>query len=222
MELWVLLNVYAIKNLVMNGIIGKKVGMTSIYDSNGKYVAVTVIEAEPNIVTQVKTEDTDNYNSLQVGIDKAKVKNTSKALLGHFKQANSEPLKKTVEFRDFAIDKNLGDTITIDEVFSEGDIVNAIGVSKGKGFQGVVKRHGFRGVGDKTHGQKDRLRAPGSIGASSYPSRVFKGMRMAGRTGGKRVKVLNLKVVKILPEKNLILIGGAVPGYKGSYVIIEK
>ena len=213
---------YAIKNLVMNGIIGKKVGMTSIYDDNGKYVAVTVIEAEPNIVTQVKTEDTENYNALQVGIDKAKEKNTTKPLMGHFKKANTKPLKKMVEFRDFQIDKNLGDSIAIEEVFAEGDIVNAIGISKGKGFQGVVKRHGFHGVGDKTHGQKDRLRAPGSIGAASYPARVFKCMRMAGRTGGKRVKVMNLKVVKILPEKNLILIGGAVPGHKGSYVIIEK
>lgn len=206
----------------MNGIIGKKVGMTSIFDDNGKYVAVTVIEAEPNIVTQVKTEDTENYNALQVGIGKAKEKNTTKPLMGHFKKANAEPLKKTVEFRNFQIDKNLGDTIKIEEVFAEGDTVNAIGISKGKGFQGVVKRHGFHGVGDKTHGQKDRLRAPGSIGAASYPARVFKGMRMGGRTGGNRVKVLNLKVVKILPEKNLILIGGAVPGHKGSYVIIEK
>ncbi len=213
---------YAIKKLVMNGIIGKKVGMTSIYDDNGKYVAVTVIEAEPNIVTQVKTEDTENYNALQVGVGKAKEKNTTKPLMGHFKKANSGSLKKLVEFRDFQIDKNLGDSIKVEEVFEEGDVVSAIGISKGKGFQGVVKRHGFHGVGDKTHGQKDRLRAPGSIGAASYPARVFKGMRMAGRTGGKRVKVLNLKVVKILPEKNLILIGGAVPGHKGSYVIIEK
>lgn len=196
--------------------------MTSIYDDNGKYVAVTVIEAEPNIVTQVKTEDTENYNALQVGVGKAKEKNTTKPLMGHFKKANSGSLKKLVEFRDFQIDKNLGDSIKVEEVFEEGDVVSAIGISKGKGFQGVVKRHGFHGVGDKTHGQKDRLRAPGSIGAASYPARVFKGMRMAGRTGGKRVKVLNLKVVKILPEKNLILIGGAVPGHKGSYVIIEK
>ncbi|HHH54688.1 MAG TPA: 50S ribosomal protein L3, partial [Bacteroidetes bacterium] len=166
--------------------------------------------------------DSDNYNALQVGIDKAKVKNTTKPMLEHFKKAKTDPLKKVVEFRDFEIDKNLGDTIKIEEVFEEGDIVNAIGITKGKGFQGVVKRHGFHGVGDKTHGQKDRLRAPGSIGAASYPARVFKGMRMAGRTGGKRVKIKNLKVVKILPEKNLILVGGAIPGHKGSYVIIEK
>jgi len=196
--------------------------MTSIYDDNGKMVAVTVIEAEPNVVTQVKVEESDNYNALQVGMGKAKVKNTTKPLMGHFKNANTDPLKKLVEFRDFKIDKNLGDTIAMDEVFSEGDIVSAIGISKGKGFQGVVKRHGFHGVGDMTHGQKDRQRAPGSIGAASYPARVFKGMRMGGRTGGNRVKMQNLKVVKMLPEKNLILISGAIPGHKGSYVIIEK
>ncbi len=206
----------------MNGIIGKKVGMTSIFDENGKMIAVTVIEAEPNVVTQVKVEDTDNYNALQLGFDKAKEKNTTKPLMGHFKNAKTGPLRKLVEFRDFEIDKNLGDTISMEEIFEEGDVVNAIGISKGKGFQGVVKRHGFHGVGDMTHGQKDRQRAPGSIGAASYPARVFKGMRMAGQTGNKRVKVQNLKVVKMLPEKNLLLISGAVPGHKGSYVIIEK
>ena len=206
----------------MNGIIGKKVGMTSIFDENGKMIAVTVIEAEPNVVTQVKVEDTDNYNALQLGFDKAKEKNTTKPLMGHFKNAKTGPLRKLVEFRDFEIDKNLGDTISMEEIFEEGDVVNAIGISKGKGFQGVVKRHGFHGVGDMTHGQKDRQRAPGSIGAASYPARVFKGMRMAGQTGNKRVKVQNLRVVKMLPEKNLLLISGAVPGHKGSYVIIEK
>ncbi len=206
----------------MNGIIGKKVGMTSIFDENGKMIAVTVIEAEPNVVTQVKIEDTDNYNALQLGVDKAKVKNTTKPLLGHFKNAKTDPLRKLIEFRDFEINKNLGDTISMDEIFQEGDIVNAIGISKGKGFQGVVKRHGFHGVGDMTHGQKDRQRAPGSIGAASYPARVFKGMRMGGQTGNKRIKMENLKVVKMLPEKNLILISGAVPGHKGAYVIIEK
>ncbi len=206
----------------MNGIIGKKVGMTSVYDENGKLIAVTVIEAEPNVVTQVKVEDTDNYNALQLGVDKAKIKNTTKPLMGHFKNAKTDPMRKLVEFRDFEIDKNLGDTISMEEVFVEGDIVNAIGISKGKGFQGVMKRHGFHGVGDMTHGQKDRQRAPGSIGAASYPARVFKGMRMAGQTGNRRVKMQNLKVVKMLPEKNLILISGAVPGHKGSYVIIEK
>ncbi len=206
----------------MNGIIGKKVGMTSVYDENGKMIAVTVIEAEPNVVTQVKVEDTDNYNALQLGVDKAKIKNTTKPLMGHFKNAKTDPLRKMVEFRDFEIDKNLGDTISMEDVFVEGDVVNAIGISKGKGFQGVVKRHGFHGVGDMTHGQKDRQRAPGSIGAASYPARVFKGMRMAGQTGNRRVKMQNLKVVKMLPEKNLILISGAIPGHKGSYVIIEK
>jgi len=206
----------------MNGIIGKKVGMTSIFDKNGNMIAVTVIEAEPNVVTQVKVEDTDNYNALQLGFDKAKEKNTTKPLMGHFKSAKTGPLRKLVEFRDFEIDKNLGDTISMEDIFEEGDVVNAIGISKGKGFQGVVKRHGFHGVGDMTHGQKDRQRAPGSIGAASYPARVFKGMRMAGQTGNKRVKVQNLKVVKMLPEKNLLLISGAVPGHKGSYVIIEK
>ena len=206
----------------MNGIIGKKVGMTSIFDTNGKMIAVTVIEAEPNVVTQVKVEDTDNYNALQLGFDKAKIKNTTKPLMGHFKNAKTEPLRKMVEFRDFEINKNLGDTISMEDVFVEGDVVNAIGISRGKGFQGVVKRHGFHGVGDMTHGQKDRQRAPGSIGAASYPARVFKGMRMAGQTGNRRVKMENLKVVKMLPEKNLILISGAVPGHKGSYVIIEK
>ena len=213
---------FAPKILVMNGIIGKKVGMTSVYDENGKMIAVTVIEAEPNVVTQVKVEDTDNYNALQLGVDKAKIKNTTKPLMGHFKNAKTDPLRKMVEFRDFEIDKNLGDTISMEDVFVEGDVVNAIGISKGKGFQGVVKRHGFHGVGDMTHGQKDRQRAPGSIGAASYPARVFKGMRMAGQTGNRRVKMQNLKVVKMLPEKNLILISGAIPGHKGSYVIIEK
>lgn len=206
----------------MNGIIGKKVGMTSIYNKNGKMIAVTVVEAEPNVVTQVKTEETDNYNALQLGMGKAKAKNTTNPLKGHFKSANTEPLKKLVEFRNYAIDKNLGDTISIDEVFTEGDFVSAIGISKGKGFQGVVKRHGFHGVGDATHGQKDRLRAPGSIGAASYPARVFKGMRMGGRTGGTRIKISGLRVAKILPEKNLLLISGAIPGPKGSFVIIEK
>ena len=206
----------------MNGIIGKKVGMTSIYDSTGKMVAVTVVEAEPNVVTQVKTEETDNYNALQLGVGKAKAKNTTNPLMGHFKSAKTDPLRKMVEFRDFEINKNLGDRISIDDVFVEGDVVSAIGISKGKGFQGVVKRHGFHGVGDATHGQQDRLRAPGSIGAASYPARVFKGMRMGGRTGGNRIKVRNLKVVKILTEKNLLLISGAVPGSKGSFVIIEK
>ena len=207
----------------MNGLIGKKLGMTSIFDSTGRNVACTVIEAGPCVVTQVKTEDEDGYTALQVGYGEAKVKNSSKALLGHFEKAKTGPKRKVVEFRDFDIvEKALGDVIRVEEVFEEGDYVNAIGTSKGKGFQGVVKRHGFSGVNDATHGQHNRQRAPGSIGAASYPARVFKGMRMAGRTGGKRIKVTNLEVLKIFPDKNLILVKGAIPGHKGAFVILEK
>ncbi len=207
----------------MNGLIGKKIGMTSIYDSAGRSVACTVIEAGPCVVTQVKTEDTDGYEALQLGFGEAKAKNTPKPLQGHFQKAGADPKRKVVEFRDFnSLNKQLGDTIRVDEVFAEGDKVSAVGVSKGKGFQGVVKRHGFGGVGESTHGQHNRLRAPGSIGASSYPSKVVKGMRMAGRDGGRRVKVKNLRVLKVLPEKNLLLIKGAIPGHKGALIIIEK
>ncbi len=207
----------------MNGIIGKKVGMTSIFDASGNNIACTVVEAGPCVVTQVKTEDTDGYNSFQIGFGEAKVKNTTKPMLGHFEKAKTGPKRKLVEFRnsDFA-NKALGDVITVDEVFEEGDTVSAIGTSKGKGFQGVVKRYNFKGVNDATHGQHNRQRAPGSIGAASYPAKVFKGMRMGGRTGGTRNKITNLKVVKIFPDKNLILIKGAIPGHKGSFVIIEK
>ncbi|MGE5356566.1 MAG: 50S ribosomal protein L3 [Deltaproteobacteria bacterium] len=206
----------------MNGLIGKKVGMTSIYDDSGKMVAVTVIHVEPNVVTQVKTDDSDNYEALQLSMGKAKVKNVTKPLQGHFKNANTEPLKKTVEFRKSNLDKKLGDKVKIEDVFEIGDKVSAIGVTKGKGFQGVIRRHGFGGSGDATHGQHNRLRAPGSVGASSFPSKVVKGMRMAGRMGGTRVKIKNLKVVKILPERDLLLLSGAVPGHKGSFIIIEK
>jgi large subunit ribosomal protein L3 len=207
----------------MNGIVGKKIGMTSIFDGEGRNVACTVIEAGPCVVTQVKTEDTDGYNALQVGFGDAKVKNTSKALQGHYEKAKTGPKRKVVEFRDFDIvEKAIGDILKIDEVFNEGDMVSAVGTSKGKGFQGVVKRHGFSGVNDATHGQHNRQRAPGSIGAASFPAKVIKGMRMAGRTGGERVKVQNLRVLKVFPEKNLILIKGAIPGHKGSHVIIEK
>lgn len=207
----------------MNGLIGKKIGMTSIFNEAGRNIACTVIEAGPCVVTQVKTEDTDGYEALQLGYGDAKEKNTSRALLGHFKQAGTGPKRKVVEFREFdAVEKAAGDTVTVDEIFAEGDYINAIGTSKGKGFQGVVKRHGFAGVNDATHGQHNRQRAPGSIGAASYPAKVFKGMRMAGRTGGKRIKVTNLQVVKIFPEQNLILVKGAIPGHKGSYVILEK
>ncbi|HKK78104.1 MAG TPA: 50S ribosomal protein L3 [Phaeodactylibacter sp.] len=207
----------------MNGIVGKKIGMTSIFDDQGRNVACTVIEAGPCVVTQVKTEDADGYNALQVGYGDAKVKNTSKALQGHYEKAKTGPKKKVVEFRDFDIvEKAIGDVIKVDEIFDEGDLVSAVGTSKGKGFQGVVKRHGFSGVNDATHGQHNRQRAPGSIGAASFPSKVIKGMRMGGRTGGKRVKIQNLRVLKVFPEKNLILIKGAIPGHKGSHVIIEK
>lgn len=196
--------------------------MTSIFDNNGKNIACTVIEASPNVVTQIKTEDSDGYFSVQLAAGEAKEKNTSNPLLGHYAKAGTTPKRKATEFRNFSLEKNLGDSVRIEEVFNEGDVVNAVGLTKGKGFQGVVKRHGFRGVGDSTHGQHNRLRAPGSIGAASYPAKVMKGMRMAGRMGGNRVKVKNLRVVKLFPEQNLILIKGAVPGHKGAYLIIEK
>ena len=207
----------------MNGIIGKKVGMTSIFDETGANVACTVIEAQPNVVTQIKSVDgADGYDAMQISYGSAKEKNTSKALLGHFEKANTTPKRKTLELRNSSLQAGLGDELKIEDVFAVGDVVTAVGVSKGKGFQGVVKRHGFRGVGDATHGQHNRGRAPGSIGAASYPAKVMKGMRMAGRTGGDRVKVKNLKVLKIFPEQHLILIKGAVPGHKGALILIEK
>jgi large subunit ribosomal protein L3 len=207
----------------MNGIIGKKIGMTSVYDSDGRNVACTVIDATPNRVTQVKSVETDGYSSIQLGFGDAKEKNTSKAELGHFKKAGSGPFRKVVEMRDFDIlEKGLGDAISVDEIFEEGDMVNVVGTTKGKGFQGVVKRHGFGGVGQATHGQHNRQRAPGAIGACATPSKVVKGLKMAGRTGGNRVKTKNLRVVKIFSDKNLILVKGCVPGHKGSFVIIEK
>lgn len=206
----------------MNGILGRKVGMTSIYDESGKNVACTVIEAGPCVITQVKTQSSDGYNAIQLGFGDKKEKNTTKPLQGHFAKANSVPKRYVVEFRDFSGEKELGDEIIIEDVLEEGDIVNVVGTSKGKGFQGVVKRHGFAGVGDATHGQHNRQRAPGSLGASSYPSKVIKGMRMAGRTGGERVKLKNLRVLKIHAEQNILVVKGAVPGHKGSLVIIEK
>lgn len=206
----------------MNGLIGKKVGMTSIYDDAGKYVACTVVEAGPNVVTQIKTDDSDGYFAMQLGFGEAKPKNTSQQMKGHFEKVKTTPKQKLVEFRDFSLAKAAGDKVTVEEVFQPGDTVHAVGTSKGKGFQGVVKRHGFGGVGESTHGQHDRQRAPGSVGSSSYPSKVFKGLRMAGRTGGDRVKVRNLKVIKIFPDQNLLVIRGAIPGHNGSYVIIEK
>ena len=205
----------------MSGIIGKKIGMTSFFDANGKYVPCTVIEAGPCVITQVKTNEKDGYTALQLAFEEKKEKHTSGAMKGHFELAKTTPKRKIVEFRSFEETKNLGDVVTVD-LFAEGDFVDIVGTSKGKGFQGVMKRHGFGGVGGSTHGQHDRLRAPGSLGASSDPSRVFKGMRMAGRTGGNRKKIQNLVVVKIMAEKNLVLVKGSIPGAKGSYVIIEK
>jgi large subunit ribosomal protein L3 len=196
--------------------------MTSIFDQNGRAVACTVIQAQPNVVTQVKTVDSDGYDALQLAYGEAKVKNTSQAMQGHFQKASTAPKRKLVEFRNFDISKGLGDVISVDEVFAEGEKVSAIGTSKGKGFQGVVKRHGFGGIMQQTHGQHNRLRAPGSIGASSYPSKVVKGLRMAGRMGGDRVKIKNLRVVKLVPDQHLILIKGAIPGHNGSFIIIEK
>ncbi|MBS1732940.1 MAG: 50S ribosomal protein L3 [Bacteroidetes bacterium] len=205
----------------MKSIIGKKIGMTSIFDTTGKQTAVTIIEAGPCVVTQKKTVDTDGYNALQIAFGDKKEKHSNKAETSHFAKANTAPKKFVKEIRDSEIDKNVGETITVD-IFAEGDKVAVVGTTKGKGFQGVVKRHGFSGVGEQSHGQHDRQRAPGSIGNSSDASRVFKGMRMAGRMGGDQVKMKGLKVVKIFPEKNYILISGSVPGHNGSIVLIQK
>ena len=209
----------------MPGLIGKKIGMTSVFGADGKNIPCTVIEAGPCVVTQIRTEEVDGYAAVQLAYDEKKEKHTSAPLMGHFKKANTTPKRKLVEFaNDFNKELQLGDTITVSDIFVEGEDswVDVTGISKGKGFQGVVKRHGFAGVGGQTHGQHNRLRAPGSLGASSWPSRVFKGMRMVGRTGGDRVKILNLKVIKVIPENNLILVKGSIPGAKGSYVIVEE
>lgn len=205
----------------MPGIIGRKVGMTSVYSAEGKATPCTVIEAGPCVVTQVKTADKDGYEAVQIGFGDKKEKNTPNAMKGHFKKAKTEPLHKLIEVDGFADDVKLGDTINVD-IFAEGEYVDVTGTSKGKGFQGVVKRHGFGGVGQRTHGQHNRERAPGSIGAASYPARVFKGMRMAGQTGNEKVTVQNLVVLKVLAEKNLLLVKGSIPGPKGSYVIVKK
>ncbi|WP_089686071.1 50S ribosomal protein L3 [Catalinimonas alkaloidigena] len=205
----------------MSGIIGKKIGMTSIYSADGQNVACTVVEAGPCVVTQVKTPETDGYKALQLGYGEKKEKRATKAAIGHFKKANTTAKRKVVEFKYFEQEFNLGDTIDV-SLFEVGEFIDAVGTSKGKGFQGVVKRHGFGGVGGQTHGQHNRQRHPGSIGACSFPSRVFKGMRMAGRMGGQRVKVQNLRVLKVYPEKNLILVSGSIPGAKNSFVILEK
>ena len=204
----------------MPGLIGKKLGMTSVYSAEGKNIPCTVLEAGPCVVTQVKKVDTDGYEAVQLSYGEKREKNTPKALQGHFKKANTTPKRKLVEFQ-FDEEKNLGDVIT-SELFEEGEYVDVVGNSKGKGFQGVVKRHGFAGVGDATHGQHNRLRAPGSLGAGSTPSKVMKGMKMAGRMGGDRITQQNLQVVKVYSEKNLIVVKGSVPGAKGSYVLIQK
>ena len=205
----------------MSGLIGKKVGMTSIFDENGKNIPCTIIEAGPCVVTQVRTKEFDGYDALQLGFDDKAEKRATKAELGHFKKAGTSVKKKVVEFQGFEDNYKLGDTITVD-FFTEGEFVDITGVSKGKGFQGVVRRHGFGGVGQTTHGQHNRLRAPGSVGASSYPSRVFKGMRMAGRMGAEKVTVQNLKVLKVVAEKNLLVVKGCIPGHKNAYVTIHK
>ncbi|HXH17695.1 MAG TPA: 50S ribosomal protein L3 [Chitinophagales bacterium] len=204
----------------MKGIIGKKIGMTNIFDEMGNHVPCTVVEAGPCVVKQVKKAETDGYNAVQLAFDEKRGKSTNKALLGHFKKANTTPKKKLFEFRNFPIEKNLGDIVNC-EIFKAGEYVDVVGTSKGKGFQGVVKRHGFAGVGGSTHGQHDRKRAPGSVGSTSTPARTFPGLRMAGRTGGATVKVLDLEILKIDAPNNLLFIKGAIPGYNGSYVIVE-
>ena len=205
----------------MPGLLGKKIGMTSVFSAEGKNVPCTVIEAGPCVVTQVKTVEKDGYAAVQLGFQEKKEKRTTKALLGHFKKAGVTPKKHLAEFKGFGNDLNLGDNVTVD-LFNDAIFVDVIGTSKGKGFQGVVKRHGFGGVGESTHGQHNRARKPGSIGACSYPAKVFKGMRMGGQMGGNRVTVQNLQVLKVISEHNLLLIKGSVPGYKGSIVLIEK
>lgn len=205
----------------MKGIIGKKIGMTSVFTPDGKQTPCTIIEAGPCTVTQVKTQTTDGYNATQIAFGDRKEKHSNAALDKHFAKANTGSKKFVKEFRDYSLEKNLGDSITVD-IFSEGEKVDVVGITKGKGFQGVVKRHGFHGVGEQSHGQHDRQRAPGSIGNSSDASRVFKGMRMAGRMGTDRVKIKGLKVIKIFTDKNYILVNGSVPGHNGSIVLVQK
>jgi len=206
----------------MSGIIGKKVGMTSVYDAAGKYVPCTVIQAGPCVITQIKTIENDGYTAVQLAFDDKKEKSTTKPLLGHFKKAGVSPKRKLVEFKGFEDEMTLGQSLAAHDVFQEGDFVDVVGTAKGRGFQGVVKRHGFGGVGGQTHGQHNRARHAGSIGACSFPARVFKGTRMAGRMGNNRVKVQNLQVLKVYPDQNLLVISGSVPGAKNSYVLIEK
>ena len=206
----------------MPGLLGKKIGMTSVFSADGKNMPCTVIEVGPCVVTQIKTVDVDGYEALQLGFQEKKEKHTTAPMAGHFKKAGVAPQRHLAEFKGFDGEYKLGDTITVDSIFNESDFVDIQGTSKGKGYQGVVKRHGFGGVGQSTHGQHNRLRAPGSVGACSYPAKVFKGMRMAGQMGNERVTVQNLQVIKVLPEHNLLLIKGSIPGSKGSIVIVEK
>ena len=206
----------------MPGLLGKKIGMTSVFSADGKNVPCTVIEVGPCVVTQIKTVETDGYDALQLGFEQKKEKHTTKPMAGHFAKAGVIPQRHLAEFKGFEGEYKLGDTITVDGLFAEADFVDIQGTSKGKGYQGVVKRHGFGGVGQSTHGQHNRQRKPGSIGACSYPAKVFKGMRMAGQMGNENVTVQNLKVLKVLPEHNLLMIKGSIPGSKGSIVIIEK
>ena len=205
----------------MVGLIGKKIGMTSIIDANGSKVACTLVHAEPNIISQIKTVEKEGYNALQISAVEVKAKHSNAAAIGHYKKANSAPMRESHEFRVEAVSGNVGDKLDV-SIFADGDFVDIVGTSKGKGFQGVVKRHNFNGVGPATHGQHDRQRAPGSVGSSSYPSKVFKGLRMAGRMGGDRVTVPNLRVLRVYADQNLILVSGSVPGPKNSFVILEK
>ncbi|HBZ66747.1 MAG TPA: 50S ribosomal protein L3 [Bacteroidales bacterium] len=207
----------------MSGLLGKKIGMTSVYDASGKMVPCTVIQAGPCVVTQVRTKEKDGYDAIQLSFDEVKEKSVNKPLMGHFNKANTTPKRMMAEFTRFEVEhrKDFGESINV-EIFIEGEYIDVSGISKGKGFQGVVRRHGFAGVGGTTHGQHNRLRAPGSLGASSYPSRVFPGMRMAGRLGGNKVKMINLQIVKIIPEKNILVVKGSVPGSNGSYLKIER
>jgi large subunit ribosomal protein L3 len=208
--------------LTVNGLIGKKLGMTSVYDSTGKNIACTIIELGPCVVTQVRTTETDGYEALQLAYGERKAKNTPQPMIGHFNNANTTPKAEVKEFRGMTLSKSRGEVVTITEVFSEGDKVDVSGKSKGKGFQGVVKRHGFGGVMQQSHGQHNRLRAPGSLGNSSFAAKVMKGMRMAGQTGNTSTKVRRMQIVKIFPDQNLLLVKGAVPGHRGTVVIVEK
>ena len=206
----------------MSGLIGRKIGMSSLFDEKGKNIPCTVLELGPCVITQIKTKEIDGYEAFQLGFEDKPIRKVNKSMSGHFNKAKVEPKKKLIEFKmNFEKDLKLGDTITV-EHFKEGEYVDVSAISKGKGFQGVVKRHGFKGVGQSTHGQHNRLRAPGSIGAASYPARVFKGMRMAGQTGAEKVKIQNLIVLKVMPEKNVLVVKGSVPGHKNSYVIVQK